>query len=334
MDRKALLACLGLGALMFAVGGCSDAGDPHYPTGQTANATISVMDHVGDWDNLVVQGEMTDADGVPMTQDGIMWTAELTGLEPGTYSFDIVSDDGTKALVDVLTDLSLVVSDDYQVSGDDEVMVEPSAGTGFNLVVENFDPAYDNIKIKGSMNEWTPAITGHSSDNVYWYLHFAADAVAPGSYEWGVIEDDGSEWGIWLLPAGPNLAFTVDEGGVPSGTLTFLIEEPEPITQLTLMCDLTDYAEEITVVGASGTFNAWADPPTTILTDEDEDGIYTVTIDVEQSQTILFKFRLNGAWESVPAACGVDDGFGGNNRTLEITTTPATYSAPWGGCPE
>ncbi len=121
---------------------------------------------------------------------------------------------------------------------------------------------------------------------------------------------------------------------MPSGTLTFMIEEPEPITQLTLNCDLSAYEGTITTVGASGTFNNWADPPTTILTDENSDLIYTVTVDVEQNQTILFKFRVNGAWESVPSACGVDDGYGGYNRSLPIQTAPVTFSAPWQACPE
>jgi hypothetical protein len=337
MDRKMLLACLGLGALVFVLGGCSDSGDPHFPTGQSANATITVMDHVGDWDNLVVQGEMTDADGVAMVQDGLMWTASLTGLQPGTYTYSIFTNDGLKALVEVASGFTLEVGDDYQVSGDEEVMVEPSAGTGFNLVVENFDPAYVNIEIKGSMNDWTPAITGHSDDHVYWYLHFAADVVAEGNYEWGVIENDGSEWGIWLLPGG-NLTFTVDGEGVPSGTLTFVIDAPAPITQLTLNCDLNAYVGEITTVGASGTFNGWANPPSTLLTDENADGIYTVTIEVEQNQSgeapARFKFLVNGAWEVVPAACGVDDGYGAYNRTVEIFTAPVTYSTSWLGCPE
>lgn len=332
MDRKALVAFLGLGAAVFGLGGCSDAGDPHFPAGQSANATVTVTDMVGDWDNLVVQGEMTDADGVAMVQDGILWTVMISDLQPGTYEYGIYTDDGSKALVAVVDGLTLEVSDDYQVSGDQTAEILPAAGTGFNLVVENHDPAYDNIKIKGSMNAWTAAITGHSADNVYWHLHFDADAVATGNYEWGVIEDDGTEFGVWLI-AGSNLTFSVDEGGMVSGTTTYLIEEPEPITQLTLNCDLTAYEGTVTVVGASGTINNWADPATTILTDENADGIYTVTIDIEQNQTILFKFRVNGAWESVPSECGVDDGFGGYNRSIAVTTTPVTFTSAWQGCP-
>jgi hypothetical protein len=265
-----------------------------------------------------------------------MWTANLTGLQPGSYDYQIVTEDGTKALVVVATGLTLEVGDDYQVSGDEDVMVMASEGTGFNMVVENYNPANVNIKIKGSMNGWTPAITGHSEDGVYWYLHFAPAAVATGSYEWGVIEDDGSEFGIWLL-SGPNLTFQVDEAGMPTGTLVYVIDAPAPITQLTLNCDLTAFEGTITTVGASGTFNNWADPPTTILTDENSDGIYTVTIDVEQNQSgespLKFKFRVNGAWESVPSACGLDDGFGGYNRAIEILTAPVSFTAPWQGCP-
>ena len=30
-----------------------------------------------------------------------------------------------------------------------------------------------------------------------------------GQYEWGAIENDGSEYGIWLMPPGENQIFTV-----------------------------------------------------------------------------------------------------------------------------
>ena len=65
----------------------------------------------------------------------------------------------------------------------------------------------------------------------------------------------------------------------------------------------------------AGTFNGFSPEP---MTDEG-DGIWSATYEVSEGSTVLWKF-LNGETfdgaESVPGACGQDDGFGGNNRDL------------------
>lgn len=336
MKKLALLTlALPVLGLVFA---CTDAGDPYIPEGgnggpTTADVTVEVMDMVGDWDNLHVNGELTGDSPVAMTQDGIIWTATITGVEPGTYAYAIVHDDGTKALVEVISGLSVTVTEGGEVTGDQELDLEPAAGTGFNLVVINHNPAYDNIKIKGSYDGWaTTERTGMSEDGMYVYRHIEAGLDA-GTYEWGVIQDDGSDNGIWLLP-GDNLQFDVAADGSVSGTTTFEIPSPQPVTTLTLSCDMNEYGGgSFTTCQVRGSFNGWSDAPTA-LSDADEDGIWTVELEVEQNQTIDFKFLLDGAtYESVPAACGVDDNFGGYNRQVEIATEPVTYSTPWEGCP-
>ena len=119
------------------------------------------------------------------------------------------------------------------------------------------NPAYKNILIKGAMNEWTPDITGYTDD--FRFFLDVAGGLAEGTYEWGVIEDDGSEWGIWLLPPGPNLAVTVDSQGVPSGDLTFDIPSPQPVIRLTLNCDMNSFEGNYSTVQVRGTFNGWDD---------------------------------------------------------------------------
>jgi len=50
-------------------------------------------------------------------------------------------------------------------------------------------------------------------------------------------------------------------------------------------------------VDVAGTFNGWADPAGTTMSDDDGDGIYTVTIPgIEINSTIEYKFRINGNW--------------------------------------
>lgn len=72
-----------------------------------------------------------------------------------------------------------------------------------------------NIKFKGEMTAWDTI--SMVQNNHTWTLTLD---LAPGTYEWGAIEDNGSANGIWLI-AGTNLVVTVDVAGSVSGTVTY-----------------------------------------------------------------------------------------------------------------
>lgn len=325
-----MLVFAGLGLL--GLGGCTDAGDPVYPSGSTVPVIIMVNDMVGGADNMHVNGELTGDSPVAMTQDGLMWRVVIQVAGAGTYGYGLYTDDGTKALVPVVEGLSVTVTEGGTVTGDTDVDRDPVAGGGFRMVVYNGNEAYTNIKIKGAMNDWAPDITGSAADGSVFYLDIAG-GLAEGSYEWGVIEDDGSEWGIWLLPPGPNLSFDVDAEGVITGDLTFEIASPEPETTLTLNCDMNAFEGTYTTVHVRGSYDGWDQTPTD-LTDPDQDGIYSVTLTVEQSTDYIFKFITDGSnYEDVPSACGADDGYGGYNRSVSVGTEPVTFTTPWADCP-
>ena len=339
MKKLALLA-LALPVLGLTFLACTDAGDPVVPDGggsTTTDVVVMVTDMVGEWDEngLYIRGDLTGDDNVSMSQDGLMWTATVDEVAPGDYTYAIYTDDGTKAEQEVRAGLSITVGEGLEVSGDTEVAIEAGAGTGFRLIVTNNNTeAYDNIKFKGSYDEWTTTERdGQSEDGVTVYRNIPAE-LAAGDYEWGVIHDDGTEFGVWLLPPGePNLMFSKDAEGDVTGETTFEIASPQPVVNLTFNCDMTSHQGSFEVVQVRGTFNGWDTTPTS-MTDPDEDGIYSVTVEAEQNSTQIFKFLLDGAnYESVPAECGVDDGFGGYNRSLELGTDDTTFTAPYGACP-
>ena len=74
---------------------------------------------------------------------------------------------------------------------------------------------HDNIKFKGEMTNWDTIPMNR--DGFTWTLTLD---LLPGTYEWGAIEADGTESGIWLID-GNNLVMSVDEGGTVSGTVTY-----------------------------------------------------------------------------------------------------------------
>ncbi len=80
-------------------------------------------------------------------------------------------------------------------------------------------------------------------------------------------------------------------------------------------------------VHVAGSFQGW-NPASTALTDSNADGIFEITVNIAEGETVNYKFINGNAWsgsESLPAACGVGDGFGGYNRSHVVSNNnPAT----------
>lgn len=76
---------------------------------------------------------------------------------------------------------------------------------------------YSNIKFKGSMTNWE-TIDMEQVGNT-WSVTLD---LLPGNYEWGVIEDDGTPDGIWLI-IGPNLVVDILNNGQIEGETSYTI---------------------------------------------------------------------------------------------------------------
>ncbi|MBI1316495.1 T9SS type A sorting domain-containing protein [bacterium] len=94
-------------------------------------------------------------------------------------------------------------------------------------------------------------------------------------------------------------------------------------------------------VHIAGNFQGW-NPATTPMTDPDGDMVYTVTLPVDTSAQLLFKFINGNDWpfQEVTAnlaSCGQNDGFGGYNRLLlsgnADTTFPVVCFSSCVNCP-
>ena len=66
-------------------------------------------------------------------------------------------------------------------------------------------------------------------------------------------------------------------------------------------------------VDIAGSFNAWGDPNGLMLSDDDEDGIYTATTSLSIGSNIEFKARINGEWGGREEFAG-----GGPNRSHTV----------------
>ncbi|MFM7309734.1 MAG: hypothetical protein ACKOZY_03945, partial [Flavobacteriales bacterium] len=94
---------------------------------------------------------------------------------------------------------------------------------------------------------------------------------------------------------------------------------PPATNDITFQVNMNQSTVSSAGVHIAGNFQGW-NPAGTALTDADGDGIYTVTVAVDENANLSYKFINGDTWadaETVPAACGLPDGNGGNNRILE-----------------
>ncbi len=202
--------------------------------------------------------------------------------------------------------------------------------TGVTITVIDGTNSYVNIKVKGGFDpDWGVLHPMVQNGNV-WTV--TINDIPEGVYEWGAIEDDGSEWGIWLIE-GPNPTVDVNANGY--GQATYEIPEPQGVVNITLQVDMS--AEQVSGDGVhvAGSFQNW-DPGATLLADDDMDNIYSVTVEMDMGSTIQFKFVNGTTWpeaEAVPAEHGVDDNNGGFNRQEVVPNEDATFTYIFGGAP-
>ncbi len=82
---------------------------------------------------------------------------------------------------------------------------------------------YQALRIKGDMTEppWKDIDLDEGPEHTW----TTTLELPPGTWQWGITEDDGSTDGQWLLPEGEYLAFTIDHEGNIEGDISYTLLE-------------------------------------------------------------------------------------------------------------
>jgi len=186
--------------------------------------------------------------------------------------------------------------------------------TGVKFTITDGTNSYVNIKLKGVWDGWT-LHTMSKEGNVWTCTIFD---IEPGTYEWGAIEDDGSEWGIWLIEGG-NQTVVVDDNG--TGEAAYNIPIPQGTVNVTFRVDMTG-VEGVEEVHIAGSLNNW-DPasPDGLLTDDDGDSIYEITLELEVNTAYNYKYTKTNSW-------GGEEWPGDPNRTVNVGTEDMVINPP------
>jgi len=189
--------------------------------------------------------------------------------------------------------------------------------------------SYQKIMIKGEMTGWgtvqcyDDGVNGGdiTANDHIWTVTVVVDT---GTYAWGAIEDDGSEWGIWLID-GDNRVFTVAEDGTVTGQTSYVIPplgEHEYLVTFVLNTSKMDNITDSTVISTmvSGSYDGWKHDDT--LTISGDYCSITIPILGHPTNGVDFEFKHwyidavgTQNWESV------------SNRNVTVTsdTTFLTY---------
>jgi len=163
---------------------------------------------------------------------------------------------------------------------------------------------YLDIKFKSSFDDWLlhqmtddgVAPDEAAGDHVWSVL---VTDIPNGTWAWGAIEDDGSQWGIWLIE-GDDLEFTVDEEGNVTGQTDYFIDLGSvQDVNVTFQLDAS-LMPDVGVLTVAGDFNNWnmtADE----MTYDDNGGLWKLEKLMPAGSQLnqQYKYVNDGAWEYI-----------------------------------
>ena len=109
---------------------------------------------------------------------------------------------------------------------------------------------------------------------------------------------------------------------------------PPPSADVTFRVDMNEYPGAYGTVNLNGSFNGWCGPCVT-MTDDNGDGVYEYTQELEQGLVYEYKFTVDGwtdqeMFDEGMSCTSTIDGF--TNRTLEVTEDVVLPEVCWAAC--
>jgi hypothetical protein len=278
-------------------------------------------------------GNVTGDGNLPVTARGVCWN--LTGTPTIGDNF---TTDGTGTGVFTSNMTSLVPGSQYYVMayatnaigtayGNEEVFT-----TGHNITFQvNMSQqtvSPDGVHLAGSFQGWDPSATLMTDmGSGVWAITLP---LAAGDYQYKFV--NGNAWGQdESIPGACNVGGNRGVTVVTTATLDLVCfgSCSNCVTQipLTLTVDMANQTVSPLGVHVAGSFQGW-NPGSTVMTQIPSTTMYEVMVYVDENSTHQYKFINGNDWpdsEVVPGTCGVDNGFGGFNRSVSVTT--GMYSA-------
>ena len=183
-----------------------------------------------------------------------------------------------------------------------------TASVTFQVDMANEDVSADGVHIAGSMQGWDPAATALSDadgDGVYSVI---LDLTPGDTVEYKYI--NGNAWGGDEFQGGSNRSLVVPDVDTVLPAYCFNSLHLCSEASITFQVDMNLETVSANGVHIAGSMQGW-DPAATALSDEDADGIYSVTLVLTAGDTVEYKYINGNAW-------GDDETAFGGNRSLVV----------------
>lgn len=218
---------------------------------------------------------------------------------------------------------------------------QPDVNVTFMVNMANETVSPDGVQVVGSMQNWilgANPMTDDNGDGIYEAtLSVAANDTIEFLFingnDWPFAEMVPAECGVLSAFGTYNRFFSVSDMDAVYGPRCFgQCVDCEPIVEpttvnVTFRVNMANETVSAAGVHVVGNFQGWT-PGASEMTDTDGDGIFEYTAEIEVNTNVAYKFLNGDAWgpaeEAVPADCGVDNGFGGYNRSLTLGSNDTT----------
>ncbi len=261
---------------------------------------VDVAGTFNEWGATPMVGEDLDEDGIYTiiaTDLAVEYICEFKFRINGDWNTSEFPGGGANRFYTVVAGENIV---NYWYN--DEML--PSIFVDIIFTITDGTQNYLDIKFKSSFDDWVlypMADDGIAPDEVagdhVWTV--LVEDIQNGTHTWGAIEDDGSQWGIWLIE-GADLQFMVDDDGIVSGQTDYFID-PGSVQDVTVTfqvdMSLVQTVGEITLAGS---FNNWSITQD-VMADPDMDNIYTIDILIPLGSPLneQYKYLNDGVYENI-----------------------------------
>ena len=221
----------------------------------------------------------------------------------------------------------------------------PKKAVTFRVDMSQVTVSPNGVHVAGNFQGWNPATTPMILDTITGvYTRMDSASVGDTIYykfingnAWG--QDETVPTACGLGSPTPNRWFVMPNTDTILPVVCFGMCGPCPVPQprnVTFRVDMKNEIVSPNGVYLAGSFNNWS-PSLTPMTASGT--IYTATVVINAGILVQYKFLNDSTFtgaEMVPPACGVSDGFGGFNRTLNVmedTLLPAVCFSLCDTCP-
>mgnify|MGYP003319430222 FL=1 len=178
----------------------------------------------------------------------------------------------------------------------------------FQVDMANEDVSADGVHIAGSFQGWSPSATSLSDtvgDGVY---SVSVDLTPGDTVQYKYI--NGNAWGYDEFQGASNRSLVVPDVDTVLPAYCFNSLHLCSEASITFQVDMNFETVSANGVHIAGSMQGW-DPAATSLSDEDADGIYSVTLVLTAGDTVQYKYINGNAW-------GDDETAFGGNRSLVV----------------